>query len=318
MSQAIEKQVVLAALILTISIGVSPGQPPRSAPGDVEISRPATESVPRMVIARVNKHEILLAELQARQRQLPESWQEQRRDLIVETLVQQQLVLDYLDQRSLGATEGEILLEMRRWEKTLAARGMSPAEFFRQTGLDRPALERRFGWSIGWPRFAESKLTDARLEKFFERHKRDFDGTRLRVAHILWPHDLSLTKATEQALQTRAEIMEDKISFAEAAISRSGAPSSDRGGELGWIERRHPMDEAFSAAAFALRRGETSPPVRTPFGTHLIRCLEEKPGEKSLDDVRNEVKTSARNRLFRNLAARQRRTSQIEKVEEKE
>jgi len=38
------------------------------------------------------------------------------------------------------------------------------------------------------------------------------------------------------------------------------------------------MDEAFSRAAFALQTGQISPPVRSPFGVHLIRCEAIKPG----------------------------------------
>ena len=48
------------------------------------------------------------------------------------------------------------------------------------------------------------------------------------------------------------------------------AGSVDRMGSLGKF-RRDAMDPAFSAAAFALRPGEVSEPVETPFGFHVIK-----------------------------------------------
>lgn len=48
------------------------------------------------------------------------------------------------------------------------------------------------------------------------------------------------------------------------------AGTVDRLGSLGKF-RRDAMDPAFSAAAFALKPGEISDPVETPFGFHVIK-----------------------------------------------
>jgi parvulin-like peptidyl-prolyl isomerase len=48
------------------------------------------------------------------------------------------------------------------------------------------------------------------------------------------------------------------------------AGSVDRMGSVGKF-RRDAMDPAFSAAAFALRVGEVSGVVETPFGFHIIK-----------------------------------------------
>ena len=38
--------------------------------------------------------------------------------------------------------------------------------------------------------------------------------------------------------------------------------------------------EALSQVSFQLKKGEVSVPVRSPFGFHLITCLDMKPGDK--------------------------------------
>jgi len=57
--------------------------------------------------------------------------------------------------------------------------------------------------------------------------------------------------------------------FEDMARIFSKCPSSRQGGDLGKFPRGR-MDENFEEAAFALKVGETSEPVRTRFGYHLI------------------------------------------------
>ena len=63
------------------------------------------------------------------------------------------------------------------------------------------------------------------------------------------------------------------------------------------------MDEAFSRAAFALQPGELSPPVRSPFGVHLIRCDEVRAGKKQFADARGDIDDLLARELFEKLAS---------------
>jgi peptidyl-prolyl cis-trans isomerase C len=57
--------------------------------------------------------------------------------------------------------------------------------------------------------------------------------------------------------------------FEELAKNYSQCPSREDGGDLGAFSK-HQMVESFSDAAFALKVGEISEPVRTRFGFHII------------------------------------------------
>ncbi len=121
----------------------------------------------------------------------------------------------------------------------------------------------------------------------------------VRVSHILLmlPSDAPPEREAEvrgQAERLASEIRQG-LDFAEAARAHSQDPSAALGGDLGFI-RRGEVEPAFEKAAFALRPGEVSGPVRTPFGIHLIRVTERKvEGARPFEEVQNEI----RNRLAR-------------------
>ena len=84
----------------------------------------------------------------------------------------------------------------------------------------------------------------------------------LRARHILLDNR-EAADAVVADLDTGAD-------FAALAKERSKGPSGPSGGDLGYFSKQS-MVPAFSDAAFKLAAGETSPPVKTQFGWHVIR-----------------------------------------------
>lgn len=83
--------------------------------------------------------------------------------------------------------------------------------------------------------------------------------------------------AAKQKIEDLAKQLADGADFAELAREHSEDPgSSQAGGDLGWV-RRGQMVKGFEDALFALDEGQTSAPVETEFGWHLIRLDELKP-----------------------------------------
>ena len=79
----------------------------------------------------------------------------------------------------------------------------------------------------------------------------------------------SKAEALQQTEAMRAQIA-DGADFAELAREHSDCPSAGDGGNLGQFGRGA-MVPTFDAAAFALKVGEVSGVVETPFGYHLIQ-----------------------------------------------
>ncbi len=88
--------------------------------------------------------------------------------------------------------------------------------------------------------------------------------------------------------------------FYKLAVENSEDPgSSQKGGDLGFFERRR-MVQQFDSVAFSLKPGEISDIVRTPFGFHIIKVTDIKPlppFEKEKEELKNEYKRGA---LFKN------------------
>ncbi len=102
-----------------------------------------------------------------------------------------------------------------------------------------------------------------------------FDGTKVQASHILigvgrYGSKDDWESARKKLEDIAKEIKKGKIDFADAARKYSACPSKSKGGDLGEFTVRK-MTLRFSKAAFALKVGETSDPVRTPFGYHLIK-----------------------------------------------
>jgi len=81
--------------------------------------------------------------------------------------------------------------------------------------------------------------------------------------------------------------------FATLATQFSQDPgSAPKGGDLGFFDRRR-MVQPFDSAAFTLKVGEVSKPVKTPYGWHIIKVTEIKdyaPFEKSKENLKNDFK----------------------------
>lgn len=116
----------------------------------------------------------------------------------------------------------------------------------------------------------------------------------IRAAHILiqepyadqLPKD-SITDAKKLAIKLLDSIKNHGADFAELARRYSNDPgSSPYGGDLGYFERRT-MVPAFDSAAFALEVNQVSDIIVTPYGYHIIKCLDKKPLPSFDEDYEN-------------------------------
>lgn len=284
---------------------------------------PAASAVGADVVATVDGRPVRSADVQREldkalpDKDVADAVRQSLRATALQQLIDRQLILVYLERKNLAAPDQEIDLAVSRIEKQLATQDKTLADFLEQSRLTGDEFRAALNWQVNWNRYLARYLTDDNLQRYFEQHRREFDGTKLRVSHILFKAEdrsdaQQIDRLVEKAHQVRKKIVENELTFQDAAALYSAAPTAKEGGDIGLIGRREPMPEPFSEAAFSLDVGQLSEPVVSPFGVHLIRCTEVKRGDKSWQQVRGELRTAVINYLFRWTADQQRPLSKIE------
>ncbi|MGH8629942.1 MAG: peptidylprolyl isomerase, partial [Burkholderiales bacterium] len=117
------------------------------------------------------------------------------------------------------------------------------------------------------------------------------------VRHILVRTNevVSETDARQRLADLRERVLLGNADFAELARLHSEDASAGRGGDLGWISPGDTVPD-FERAVEALKPGELSEPIRSPFGWHLIHVLERRDEDMSAERQRMVARQAIRQR----------------------
>jgi peptidyl-prolyl cis-trans isomerase D len=123
---------------------------------------------------------------------------------------------------------------------------------------------------------AQAKVSEEEVRTFFDLNKQDYaTPKKVRASHILFRAGLDANpeeseKVPEQVLDVLEQARSGK-DFGGLARKYSDDPGSrEKGGDLGFFTKDQ-MVKPFSDAAFAMKAGDISDPVRTAFGWHIIK-----------------------------------------------
>ncbi len=131
-------------------------------------------------------------------------------------------------------------------------------------------------------------ITDAQIKSYFNKNHAQFDQPeQVHARHIL-VSNLSTANKVESDLRSGKD-------FAAEAKQYSIDPGSkDKGGDLGWFARKS-MVPQFEQYAFSAPIGQTSPPIKSPFGYHVIQVLGRRPAKTAtLANSRDQIVTALR------------------------
>jgi peptidyl-prolyl cis-trans isomerase SurA len=128
---------------------------------------------------------------------------------------------------------------------------------------------------------AQNYLTDATareklLRQAYERSLTEINGWHILISLPPEANPVDTLKAWKKATLVRERIMRGE-SFEEVARSTSDDPSVKiNGGNLGYFTAFQ-MIMPFEDAAYSLKKGQVSQPVRTPYGYHIIKVADRRP-----------------------------------------
>lgn len=218
------------------------------------------------VVAAVNGHEIRVSEVQMATDdiigQLPDLPPKLRYPFVVNYLIERHLLAQLAVKEGIADTD-----EYKRRLALYQAKALRDAYFFQKI---RP------------------QVTEDDIRKVYDEEVVKLKQTeRVRARHIL--------VNTEKEAQDILARLAKGESFEDLAKQFSLDGSKDYGGDLGYFTEPDMVPE-FSKAVFALKTGETSQPVKTDFGWHIIRLEDRKQGAAQPYD---QVKSAIRNVLLR-------------------
>ena len=159
---------------------------------------------------------------------------------------------------------------------------------------------------------SQVEVKDDEVAEYYALHKDDkfTEPEQVRARHILVKTAADAGPDAKAAARKKAEELLAKVKagadFAALAKERSeDAGSAANGGDLGLFTRGR-MTPAFEEAAFALQGGGLSDVVETPFGFHVIKVEEHRPGgAKPLETVHDEIADTLKRERSLALARKQ-------------
>lgn len=206
---------------------------------------------------------------------------------VIDTLIQQRVMLEQAREMEVAVTDAEVDAHYAQTQASLG--GAEAFERKMREGKTDPATLRddirEFLTIQKLEQTLQSSLvvTEEEITAFFESNKAELLKDHARVRHIL----VDTVEKAEEVLQ---RLFKDREAFAELAkVYSLDAGSRGAGGELGWIAKGQTEPE-FDRAVFAMQAGETSSPVRTRYGYHIIRVEDLQPaGHQTLADHRDHI-----------------------------
>ena len=223
-------------------------------------------------------------------------------DMIVRTLLNQEF-----DKRKITASEDEIKAKKEEMVKQFGSQEAFD-NILKEHKVSAERLNLDMANEVKMAKLLDSvgnkKVTEADIEKFYKQNKQEFTTpAEVKASHILFETNKEAIKRKIADADKEGKLTQEEISkktdeeyaktealikevrkkavanpkkFAELAKEHSIDPgSAQMGGDLGFF-RHEQMVPEFSDAAFNLKVGTISQPVKSQYGTHLIYVTDKK------------------------------------------
>jgi foldase protein PrsA len=229
-------------------------------------------------IVSANGYKITKGQLDAKLESMPISKE------VLHNMAQQALVFQYAKDNKIDVTEAQIDAKIAEIKQRLSDQQLADA--LKQQGMTQQDLRDLMKEQIIVKAAVDKGITvsDAQMNAYLSKNHSLLDQpAQVRARHIL-VKDLATAQMIEAKLKAGGD-------FAALAKQYSSDPGTkDKGGELGFFTQGAMVKE-FSDVAFKMNPGQTSQPVHSPYGFHIIQVEEKKPAQvASLANSRQKIR----------------------------
>lgn len=300
-------KVFACVLLAGLSVGAC-RKPPGGAAGTAaagsggSAAAPVTPAPPKPVpaqippvIARVNGEDVKKTDfdriIQTMEARAGQPIPADRRDEILRGAIDQLVVYTLLSQesrnRGIKVDETEIETKMGQlksqfptqeaFDKALKDRGMTMESLRKDARVDL-SVTKLMEAEVA----ALSGPSDLEAKEFYDKNPDRFkQDESVRASHILIRVDEKADAAAKKKARAEIDAVLKQVKaggdFAKLAQQHSQDGSAAQGGDLNYFAKGA-MVPAFDKVAFELKPGQVSDVVTTPFGYHIIKVVDHKPG----------------------------------------
>ena len=152
---------------------------------------------------------------------------------------------------------------------------------------------------------AKTLVSDSELHKAYDTKVAEMKGNEeVKARHILVA-DEPTAKDVAKQLKKGGDF--EKIAKEKSTDKGSGA----NGGDLGWFTKEKMVPE-FAEAAFKMKKGEVSAPVKTAFGWHIIQVEDRRAVQPpSFDEMKESLRAEAANKAVQGYVEGMLKTADI-------
>ena len=323
--------------VVGLTLSCLPGFAQNAPPPAPTQAAPAADAV----AATVNGQPIPESAVQRGLKRVPPEKHAEARPKILNYLIDQVLLDQYLQQMNIAVDPKEIDKRIEELKQEQQKRSLDFNKMLAELKMTEAELRDILANEMRWEKFAEERANDKTLKELFDAQKYLFDGSTVHARHILLSPAGDDARSGEQAaaqLQAVKQQVEKQVAdelaklppgtdnltrekkrqsvleeaFAAQAKEKSACPSKAQGGDVGSFQGVGFMVQPFSRAAFALKPYEMSDVVKTPFGYHLILVTERKPGhDVKFEEAKEMVKEQYCTMLHDAISSQAREKSKI-------
>ena len=264
------------------------------------------------VIATVNGEEIFRKELDKLLGVHKRMNQEVTRDVkidVINQLAGRVLFKQFIEGQDIGVSGGEVQGGLDKVEYMLKSNpehsDKSLEEYLETQGSNIGKLKDSIRLSLALGKYLHRRVKAAEKISYFKSNIGVFNGEKIRASHILIDTTKLKTAAELETAKQKIEEIKEKIDngadFAETAREYSACPSAENGGDMDFFQRGSDVHEELVEAAFSMKVGEISEPVKTKDGYHIIKVTDKVEGrdvkyeevEDVVDWIYIQIKTEA-------------------------
>lgn len=256
----------------------------------------------------VKKYSKMTKAFTTRKKEIPEGLAKRYKQSILKQLVDKELLAAEVKKQSIQVPAADLDKEFADYKKMFRT-DENFDRYLKSSDITEEQIKANIAHNLAVTKLLETggelKVSDDEIKDYYEKNKARYEiKEQVRASHILLKVDKKADEAAVKAAKAKADKIYAEASkkgadFAELAKKNSEGPTAPRGGDLSYFSRGRMVPE-FEKAAFALKVGDVSKPVKTQFGWHIIKVTDKKEGkQRSFDEVKESIAKLLRNKNSR-------------------